>query len=383
MLNHRQKILFLEQYSKLSGGQKVLLEIIAGLDRKRYDILALLPQEGELLLELWRLNVPCRTIPLGYYSITNKTLFDAIAYFFRIPLLVKRLKKEIEQEKADLVYANGARTFIWATLACALCRVSLVWHLHSIFNRGVVRRLCLFFGKWEAVKKIIAVSEAARKPLAGLGPKVERVYNGVDTELFCPSQDKKEAPRELKVASIGLLVEWKNQEDLIRAARILVDDKKLPVKFFIVGEPLYTTRAGQRYQRKLKLLVKRFRLEERVVFYGYRTDVPQILKEMDVVVINSKTPDPCPLAMLEAMASGVVVVATDFGGPAEIIQNYKDGLLYSAGNYRQLAEKILYLAKNSPQRSAIGQAARLKVVKRFNVEEFRQRINSILDSCLK
>jgi len=45
-----------------------------------------------------------------------------------------------------LVYANGARTFPWATLACAALKIPLIWHVHSIFNKGMVKEICLFFG---------------------------------------------------------------------------------------------------------------------------------------------------------------------------------------------------------------------------------------------
>jgi len=383
MRDRRRKVIFLEQYSKISGGQKMLLTVISGLDQQHYLPFVVLPDKGELFTELKRLGVGCWILPMGQYSMGNKNLVDIANYFIRMPFLVFFLKMIINKERIDLVYANGARTFVWGTIACALSGVPIVWHLHSIFDGGITKWLCVCFGKMSIVKRIVAVSDSTRRPLASLGKKIRTIYNGVDTERFHSlvgqrSQDN--SVRKLTIIAGGLLVEWKNQEDLIKAASMFINKSNIPAEFLIVGGPLSENWRGEKYLRKLKKITKKFKLEKTVFFTGHFKEISSILQKADILVITSKRPDPCPLMMLEAMASGLAVIATNFGGPAEIIENNKDGLLYLSGDYQQLSKWLIYLAENNTRTLELGKRAQEKIAKRYSKKIFVSKINNLLDS---
>jgi len=386
----KKKILFLEQYANISGGQRVLLKTIAGLDKKRYEILAVVPGRGKLSEELDSLGIKYEILAIGYYSIGHKTLLDILIYSLKAPFLIIGLLSMIKKQGIDLVYANGARTFPLATIACFLARIPLVWHVHSIFTGGIAKRLCLLFGGFSIVKKIIVVSDAVGRPLDKLRVKIERIYNGIDTQIYYPHDKVKlnktelgVKPTDLLVGVIGLLLDWKNQEDLIRAAKVVKDAKLAGVKFLIIGDCLPGDKASRLYKKKLEDLVEELSLSDRVIFTGYRNDIPFLMRMLDILVLSSKEPDPCPLVMLEAMSSGLVVIATGFGGPAEIIEQSRDGLLYEAGDYKALAEKILDLVPDRTKIEQLAQNARLKIKEHFNLSMYTEKIDKIIGLYLK
>ncbi len=218
----KKAILFLDQYAGLAGGQKVLLDIVEAFSnsKKGYKCIAALPGEGLLSERMRPLGISVKFFPIGYYSISQKNIFDCLNYFLRLPLLFFLLTHLIRKEKIDLVYANGARTFAWATLACSATNRPLFWHIHSIFDKGLTKKTCLFFGKFNAVKKIFVVSKVAASPLNALGAKLEVIYNAV--KKVPPPEDAGLLKREFGLAgdaflvgNIAILEEWKNQEDLI------------------------------------------------------------------------------------------------------------------------------------------------------------------------
>ncbi|MFC1667403.1 glycosyltransferase family 4 protein [Candidatus Omnitrophota bacterium] len=380
----RKKIIFLEQYSKISGGQKVLLSLINGF-KDHYECCVVVPEKGDLTKELENLKITYAIFPMGYYSLGKKTPFDIFNYLFRLPYLIQKLTKLIKEKDIGLVYANGARSFVWGTIACNLTNTSIVWHIHSIFATGIIRKLCIFFGKNRIVKKIIVVSRAVKEPLFAIGGKIELIYNAVDTKLYFPRENKYGPLRkELKIMSnpligiVGFLMEWKGVDDLIRAAK-KVSSSHPQAKFAIIGDILYDIK-GQRYKKYLKGLVNKLNLNNNVIFVGYRKDIPEIMKELDVFVLASKKPDPCPTSLIQAMASGVAVIATNFGGPAEIIRNNEDGLLYTSQNYTELAEKISFLLNNPKKMTDISHNACKKIKENYNQIDYLRRIKRIIDS---
>lgn len=384
---NRKKILFLEQYSKISGGQKVLLSL-AGELKGYYDLCVVVPEKGDLTTELENLNIEYAVFPIGYYSIGKKTFFDIFNYLLRLPFLVRKLTTLLKEKDIDLVYANGARTFIWGSIACKKTRVPMVWYIHSIFDKGLIKKLCVLFGKNDIVKNIIAVSQSVKKPLALVGEKIKVIYNGIDTGLYFPATSKNGPFRkELKIGNtplIGMvcfLMEWKGIDDLLMAGKEII--RVHPnVKFAIIGDVLYDTK-GQKYKKYLISMVKKLGLNDNVIFTGYRKDIPAVMKELDIFVLASKKPDPCPTSLLQAMASGAASIATDFGGPAELIDNGKDGLLYEPGNHMELAEKISSLLDDPEKRAELSHNARKKIERDFNRIDYLNKIKKIIDDSFR
>lgn len=383
----KKAILFLDQYSGLSGGQRVLLNIIQAFSKESYRCLVVLPEAGLLSQKLELYQVKSIFLPVGYYSITTKNSGDFLNYIFRLPLLIYLLIKLIKKEKIGLVYANGARTFAWATLACKITKVPLFWHVHSIFDKGIAKKSCVFFGNFSIVKKIFAVSNAVALPLSELKPKIEIVYNAVPK--LSPNSNanilKKEyglKEDDFLVGNIAVLEEWKNQEDLIRAAKLIKDAAKKAVYFFIIGDSLYKESSKQTYKNKLKSISKDMDLEKEVIFTGFRNDIDNIMQSLDVLVICSEQPDPCPLVGLEAASLAKAIISTDKGGTKEIFKENGEALFYTAGDFKTLADKLIYLFENRQIAQSLGQKANSKINREHNLGIFLKKITNAVNKAI-
>jgi glycosyltransferase involved in cell wall biosynthesis len=172
-------------------------------------------------------------------------------------------------------------------------------------------------------------------------------------------------PTGKRVLMLGRIAEWKGQHVFVRAAqRLCAEDGE--TEFIIAGGA--TTAADAAYERRLRAAVESFGLSHRIVFAGVVADVPRLLGTVDLVVHCSTSPEPFGQVVIEAMAASVPVVATNMGGPAEIIRDRFNGRLYPAGDDSALANIIRALLADPVSRQQLGVAARATVEERFGIE---------------
>ncbi len=383
-------ILFLEQFSNISGGQRVLLNTIAALDRTKYTPFVVIPGEGELAKELDKLGVKHFILPVGDYSTGKKNIIDIILYLLRSPVLIPRTFFLIRQNNIDLVYANAPRTFLWGTLAASWAGKPVIWHLHSVLSGMELKISAGLLRKY--VARMIAVSSSVAGPFikldSALAKKISVVYNGVDAKKFDVIPDAGKLRRELGVAEgkkiiafIGQVAEWKGVEDFVRAAEHVLGERK-DVQFIVVGDVLFGNRREQGYKLYLHELVSALGIAENFRFVGKRGNIPEILSLISMLVIPSIKPDPCPLVLLEAMASGRPVIASDHGGPGEIIRDGVDGLKYRPSDHMALAAKISVLLDDDREASGIGDAARRRTKSDLSFDHYMSSVSSLVDENL-
>ena len=154
-------------------------------------------------------------------------------------------------------------------------------------------------------------------------------------------------------AMVGLLHPWKGQIVFLKAAR-RVFDRVPDARAVIVGGPPH---GGQRYADELKALAGDLGIADRVVFTGFRADVSEILKLMDILVHASISPEPFGRVIVEAMAMHRPVVASRAGGPLEIIEDGRNGFLVPPGDDEALAARIIDLLEDRDLSARIAEAA--------------------------
>jgi L-malate glycosyltransferase len=120
-------------------------------------------------------------------------------------------------------------------------------------------------------------------------------------------------------------------------------------------------------EAELRLFVTNHGLTERVVFLGYRTDIPELLQAMDVFCLTSLR-EGLPIGLLEAMATSLPVVATNVEGARDIIEHEKDGMLVESGDVEGLASTFIELLKDPALRLRLGAAARRKAVEKYSLK---------------
>jgi glycosyltransferase involved in cell wall biosynthesis len=216
-----------------------------------------------------------------------------------------------------------------------------------------------------------ANAEYLRRVVPAAGSKVRVIHHGVDAALFRPGRGTPSPPP--LVLSAGRLVEKKGFPDLLRACALLGSDARLR----ILGDgPL---------RADLERLLAELGLEERVELGGGFTQAG-LARELRRAAVFALTPvvtaagdrDGIPNVLLEAMAAGVAVVATDVGGIAEVVVDGRTGLLCPAGDVERIASSLASLISDHPLRARLGRAARAAVMERFDAQAGARRIADVL-----
>ena len=233
----------------------------------------------------------------------------------------------------------------------------------------------------------VAVSRALEQYLARLGvppQRVSQIYNGVDVQRFHPAAARERIdgcpfadPGEWLLGTVGRLQPIKDQLNLVRAfirAMDLAPLRKERARLVIVGDgPLYS---------EARSLLKRAGLDGLAWMPGERNDIPEILRGLDCFVLPSLA-EGISNTILEAMASGLPVIATDVGGNGELVDVGRTGDLVPAADTEALAQRILVNARDPERGRNLGRAGRVRVERQFSLETMVQHYQDLYDQMLR
>jgi glycosyltransferase involved in cell wall biosynthesis len=206
--------------------------------------------------------------------------------------------------------------------------------------------------------------------------KLRVLFKGVDTTVLDPARVDGLASRRalglpsdaLVVGSVGRLVWQKGHVHLLEAAARLGDS--LPgVRYLIVG-------AGEE-ERRLRAQAQQHGLGDRVVFAGYRHDVPAVMAAMDVFVLPSRREN-MPQALLEAMAMGRAIISTASIGVREVVEDGVTGFVVPLGDVDALTERLRQLGRDAELRERMGVGARARIRDGFTREDMLTRVEGLL-----
>ncbi len=287
------------------------------------------------------------------------------------------------KHRIDLVHLNNTARAGWEWLiACKLLNKKCITH-----ERGFARYTPLAIAFAKRFDRIVCVSEAVRDALSQLGLKnnVRILYDGIDPAAFqkrvvkSPEDVRREfgLPNDITlIGMVGNIQEWKGQRTVAEAMQKLRDDLT-GVRCLLVGDASSTVRRDQQFLQTLKRQIIENELTRHVILTGYRTDIADLMNAMDIVLHASIQPEPFGMVVLEAMALGKPVIATDIGGPREIIKNGVSGFLVPPGDPVVLADTIKRLLTDAVLRVDIGKNALKTVQERFTLGRFRDEIHSL------
>jgi glycosyltransferase involved in cell wall biosynthesis len=220
---------------------------------------------------------------------------------------------------------------------------------------------------------VIAVSHAVadHAERAGVNPnKLTVIANGVDVDEYSPAFYK--GADRLRIACVGRLIGNKGPHHLLEAVPALLGDAPEAEVVFVGDGPMLET-----LQRRATELG----LNDNVTFLGSRDDVADILRDSDVFVRPSLT-EGMPLAVLEAMACGLPVIATAVGGTGEVIRHLHNGILVSPCDHSGLAKALIDIALDDRLRERLGTNARLSVEEDYSWERVIEANLDIYDEVL-
>jgi glycosyltransferase involved in cell wall biosynthesis len=279
----------------------------------------------------------------------------------------------IKTRSIDVVHAHMSNAHTLAALAGRLCAKPVLATIHGReLSMGdlEVQRL--------AGTHLTTVCRHTYHQALSVGVSSHQVHmipNGVDTDRFTPNTPRGALQRELGlpletplVGFVGRLSPEKGPEMFIRTAWVL--HQSMPeVHFAVIGTgPL---------KSKLEALRKTLRMESYLHFCGTRTDMPHAYPSLDVVMLTSHS-EAMPLAVLEAMACGVPVVATAVGGVPELVEDGATGFLLEENDQDGLVRCAALLLADARQRQEMGRAARARAMQAFSMEHSISAIGDLI-----
>ncbi len=349
------RILQINSSQAFGGGERHFVDLCNGLTERGHHVYAAVRPENE-----WGEKLSF----LGDGQILKLPLRNSLDIFSGI-----RLASLVRRKKIDIVHAHVARDYPPAAFSIKASRgAKLVITRHVMFPLKNIHRLVL-----KGVSNIIAVSEAVAANLSATFPeeKIVCIHNGLSVDpLRDPGKTSKEFRFEhnisydsIVVTNVGELCELKGQREFVMAAAEVV--KEHPEAFFvIVGKD---RSYDQGFRRDLKRLIKVLGIEERVLLLDWIDDLSQLMAATDVFVSSSRS-ESFGLAILEAMATGNAVVATETAGAKELIEHGETGLLSPIEEPVVLAGRIAGLIEEPGIRSSIAGAAKESAEKLFGLD---------------
>ncbi len=343
---HAHRVLYLIETSGRAGAESNLLQLATHLDREHYEPIVRLLQPGWLGEELARQAVDVEVLRGGQWRLN-------------IPLIV-RLAGFIRRRRISLVHAYMFVMGVHGALAAFLARVPVIYSVRGrTYELAQERRRRILGLLGRAGCRFTAVTrDIANSLVVECGVPVERVVlvpNGVDTAIYTPCIDTKEARTAIgldasrfTIGTVARLEPVKGIEYLLHSLPA-IESCLGPIQVVIVGDGTLRDR--------LQRLAGSLPISSPVTFLGLRTDVPRVLRTFDIFVLPSLS-EGMPNVLLQAMAAGLPCIATAVGGTPELIRHGETGLLVPSEDPAALAEAVLSLAESVSLRRKLALAAR-------------------------
>lgn len=359
------KILQLITRGELGGGQKHVVDLLSGL-KDRYDLELATGEAGYLPDTARALGIPVHMLPHLVQPIAPYHDMSALA---AVSGLIGRIQP-------DLVHTHTSKAGAIGRMAARIRGVPCVFTAHTwCFAEGTSWKWKLigtplerWMGRWSGA--IINVSEANRQLALQrhVAPpaKLVTVHNGVPDSPHRSNPGQSGVP---KIVMIARFAPQKAQADLIRAIHEI--DHPLRVQFVGDGD----SRAAH------EALATQMGVRDRIDFLGVRPDIPEILAQSHIFALPTNW-EGFPLTILEAMRSGLPVVASDVGGVAEAVVPGATGFLTPRGSIPEMADALRKLAADAGLRASMGAAGRARFEQEFTVEVMLGKTIAIYQSVM-
>jgi glycosyltransferase involved in cell wall biosynthesis len=353
------------------GAETVFTDLVRGLDPSRFRSVAVTAGPG------WVED----TVEAG--GVERHTVEQRGKFALRY---VRALGRLAQSEGADIIHAHLVGASVYASLAALGSAVPVLCTIHGHADLPTADRLRLLrYGVLRlGASHVVAVSESLRREFqARSGFPAERtsvVYNGIDLDAFRPG-DGARVRQELGIGNgefvfgaLGNIREPKAYDVLLRAAALLATDS-VSCRVVIVGDTSGPVYPG------LTALASSLALGSRVTFAGFRSDVPDVLRAFDALALSSRT-EGFSLASVQAMATGIPVVATKSGGPQEILEDGVTGILVPTDDPAALAAAMRRVRDQPDLRQRLAHAGPPSARARFNRSAMISAYQRLYDALL-
>lgn len=380
----RKKILFVITKSVWGGAARYVYDLATNLPTDRFDIAVAAGGNGLLFQRLRVAGVRAIHIPeldrdihIGKEFRSFSALLDLFGH-----------------EQPDIIHLNSSKVGGLGALAGRIAawrakkKTRIIFTVHGwgfLEDRSWLWRGAVFLASWASAlfqDKVILIDtadlRAAQKFIPGR--KLRLIFNGIDEANFLSRSDGRtffatalDVPVTDNTIFIGTIAELtanKGLHYLIDAVKLLYPNIP-PIHLFIIGE-------GEQ-RRELEATIKKLDLEHVVTLLGFNTDARLAIAGMDIFVLPSLK-EGLPYAVMEAMAAGLPVVASNVGGMPDLISQNETGVLVPPKNPKALAEAITSLAQNPEQRRAFGKRGADTVETKFSLRAMLEKTRQLYET---
>ncbi len=368
----KHQILYVQAAAERGGVETVLLNYLKGLDARYFEAHVLFTSDGPFREEVERTGVPVALVEAGQVREVGRTWG-----------CIQRIARYMRAHKIALVHNHGDKAHFYGGWAAQMAGIPAIHHLHSAPNLGLTRdRLVGLLGLGTPRRKTLAVSKAVadefNRRAAFLG-EVQVLHNGIDLPESVPESRAVwrarygVGERQPLVALFARLQRWKGVHLFIEAAA-QVAQRNPEVRFWVVGGSLLGLEKA--YAEECRVLAHDLGLDGRLQFLGYCDRVYEAMGATDILTNTSITLDPFPTVVLEGMAFGKPVIATNCGGAREAIEDQQTGFLIPPSS-TGLAERIEQLLNDPVRASRMGELAKLRQREAFSLKVMMRKVESL------
>ena len=377
-----KRILYLHAGAEMYGADKVLLELIKGLDSEEFEAHVILPNDGVLVEALRQVGAKVSVLD---YPILRRKYFNpkGIADYIRsYNFYAKQIALYAREHSIDMVHNNTAAVLEGIYLKRKL-KLPLIWHVHEIIvkPKAISDFINMLMGRY--ADKIVTVSQAVANHIKQSpfikDSQVEVIYNGVDNAVYYPMdassiREKFDIAQDaLVIGMIGRVNAIKGQNDFIEAVEPLLEKNEQAVAFLAGG-----VFPGEEW--RLEELDKRI-ASSSVVSQIHRIDyydkTSELYNMFDIFVLPSIKPDSLPTVVLEAMACSKPVVGYNNGGIAEMVVDDKSGCLVKPNRPQELSNAISLLLDSSEKREKFGRVGYQRQKELFSLESYIKNFSEL------
>jgi L-malate glycosyltransferase len=371
-MQQRPALMHLINGYSLAGAEKLVFDLVTGIDKKKFEVLVCsigpirYEIEEKICKDLQEKGI--KTLVLGKPA--NKRRIEAVL----------KLRKYLKENNITILHTHCQSPDFYGKFSAFLARTPLVYStIHNVAGYHAIHESILN----KLTIRYVAISETVRQyavsDLSIPSGKIEVIYNAVDAQRFSPiALDKNAKLQELGVpigrkivTTVGTCQERKGHHYLIDAAEQVVKNSP-DTHFLIVGD----TSADYDFTGRIKDMVNDRKLQDRISLTGKRTDISEILSVSDIFVLPSLW-EGLPIALLEAMASGVPVIATNVGSNSEVVVNGVNGFIVPQKDSPLLAQRIEDLLADPLKASNIGMRGQETVKKSFSIDRMVQEYEQL------
>lgn len=365
------KVMNIISDTNIGGAGKCIINFSRNYDSKKYEIVVVLPKGSDLVKELKDTSVKVIEVD----GIKDKS-FDLKSLF--------KFIKIIKAEKPDIVHTHASSV---ARMAARMVRgTKIIYTRHCAYpvsdkiKKGIGRFIYKNVNEYFS-DRIIAVGNAAEENLLEGGISKENIdtfFNGVEKIATTTNEEKKKLKEKYGIAEdeyvIGILARLefvKGHDTFIDAANILIKEKKMKAKFFIIG-------TGSEEER-LKAKVKEMGLEKDIIFTGFIKNVGDYLNIFDVQINCSFGTETSSLSLLEGMSIGVPAVASDYGGNPYLIFDGENGYIVPIKDAKKVAQAVENILTNEKTRKYMQEKSIEIFNDKFTIQRYVNNVQGVYE----